>query len=106
MKWSFSFNSFVKFHSKNFLELQHDCVISRSMLYQCVIKGLLCTRTYIFAMFDVCKNDKIPFFISLHMNHVNIQPTLLHFQCQNLMFENQLTLFLILKTPLPLPAEK
>ena len=41
---------------------------------------------------------KFPFFITLHMYHLNTQPTLLHFQCQNLMFENQLTLFLILNT--------
>ena len=79
---------------------------------QCYIevfyKGLLCTRANLFAMFDVCKKEikemtKFPFFfIILHMYHLNPQPTLLHFQCQNLMFENQLTLFLILKTPLPL----
>ena len=75
-------------------------------MLRCVIKGLHCTRTYLFAMFDACKNDKIPFFITLHMYHLNTQPTLLHFQCQNLMFENQLTLFLILKTPLLLRAEK
>ena len=34
------------------------------------------------------------------MYYLNIQATLLHFQYQILMFENQLTLFLILKTPL------
>ena len=28
----FSFNSFVKFHGKNNLEPQHDCVISKSVL--------------------------------------------------------------------------
>ena len=55
------------------------CYIQIHVISRCVIKGLLSTRTYIFAMFDVCKNDKIPFFITLHMNHVNIQPTLLHY---------------------------
>ena len=30
-KWSFSYNSFVKFHGKKILEPQHDCVISKSI---------------------------------------------------------------------------
>ena len=35
--WSFSYNSFVKFHGKKNLELQHDCAISKSMLEQGVL---------------------------------------------------------------------
>ena len=31
-KMTFSFNSFVKFHGKRILELQHDYVISKSVL--------------------------------------------------------------------------
>ena len=35
--WSFSYNSFVKFHGTKIWEPQHDCVISKSMLYQGVL---------------------------------------------------------------------
>ena len=30
--WSFSYNSFVKFHDEKIWEPQHDCVISKSVL--------------------------------------------------------------------------
>ena len=32
IKWSFSYNSFVKFHGTKICELQHDCVISNSVI--------------------------------------------------------------------------
>ena len=32
IKWSFSYNSFVKFHGKIIWLPQHDCVISKSVL--------------------------------------------------------------------------
>ena len=32
MKWSFSYNSFVKFHGKKVWEPQHDRIISKSVL--------------------------------------------------------------------------
>ena len=44
ISWSFSYNSFVKFHGKKIWEPQHDIVISKSMLQmRSVIKGLHCT---------------------------------------------------------------
>ena len=39
IKWSFSCNSFVKFHRKN-LEPQYYHILSKSGETRCVIKGL------------------------------------------------------------------
>ena len=87
------------------------CYIQIHVISRRVINRLHCTRTYLVAMFDVCKKaikemTKFSCFIILHIYYLNTQPTRLHFQCQNLMFENQPTLFLILETPLLLRAEK
>ena len=39
MKWSFSFNSFVKFNGKKNWEQQHNCVISEPELKEVCYKG-------------------------------------------------------------------
>ena len=41
MQWSFSYNSFVKFHVNKIWEPQYDHVISNPCWMRCVIKGLL-----------------------------------------------------------------
>ena len=38
--WSFSYNSFVKFHGKTILTQQHDCYIQFRVITRCVIKGM------------------------------------------------------------------
>ena len=40
IKWSFSYNSFVKFNGKTFWERQHDCYIQIHVIIMCVIIGL------------------------------------------------------------------
>ena len=40
-KWSFSYNSFVKFHGKKIWEPHHDLVIFKiCVIMSCAIKGL------------------------------------------------------------------
>ena len=55
--------------AKNLGATTLPCYIQIHVISKCVIKGLHCTRTYLAAMFDVCKkdnrNDKIPVFYSL-----------------------------------------
>ena len=42
--WSFSYNSFVKFHGKNISEPKHDHVISKNcVIIGCFVKGLHCS---------------------------------------------------------------
>ena len=45
IKWSFSYNSFVKFHGKKVWEPQHEGLIyiKISVIAKCVIKGIHCT---------------------------------------------------------------
>ena len=53
----FSYNSFVKFHGKKFESHTKSCYIQTHVISMCVIKGLHCTRTYLFAMFDGRKKE-------------------------------------------------
>ena len=55
INWSFSYNSFVKFHGKNLGASTLLCYIQIHVISRCIIKGLHCNRTYLFAMFDVSK---------------------------------------------------